>query len=283
MATATKALARLAGEGLTEVLPGVGTVVKQHESEDGSGAGGHPPRRRLGGGRLSREAIVSTAIALSDSDGLGGWSMRQVAAQLGVATMALYRHVADKNALLAAMIEAALGECRLDEMSGSEPRTRLTALADALWSTFRTHPWLAGAMSSTRPQLLPAVLRYGDRVLAAITETENDPSVAFTHYLVIFNYVRGMATNLEPERRAEADSGLDVDQWMVSRSEELRPLLSAGDTPALHRIVDQFGSSGYEFDLDHIFDVGLEALLTGLLSSSSPTGTKIRRRRRAAG
>ncbi|MCG7230226.1 TetR family transcriptional regulator [Corynebacterium minutissimum] len=52
---------------------------------------------------LSRDAIVSTALELLTSYGLADVTMRRVATTLGVAPGALYWHVANKQALIAAM------------------------------------------------------------------------------------------------------------------------------------------------------------------------------------
>ncbi len=53
--------------------------------------------------RLTLESIVAQAITIADSDGLAGVSMRKIADALGVGAMSLYRHVADKDALLVEM------------------------------------------------------------------------------------------------------------------------------------------------------------------------------------
>ena len=49
---------------------------------------------------LSRERIVTTAVSLADADGFQSLSMRNIAEDLGAGTMALYRHVANKEDLL---------------------------------------------------------------------------------------------------------------------------------------------------------------------------------------
>ena len=55
--------------------------------------------------KLSPAVIVDAAIRIADARGLNGLSMRRVADELGVGAMSLYRHVADKEALLLAMSE----------------------------------------------------------------------------------------------------------------------------------------------------------------------------------
>ena len=53
--------------------------------------------------QLSRDTIVSTALDLLTAYGLADVTMRRVATTLGVAPGALYWHVANKQALIAAM------------------------------------------------------------------------------------------------------------------------------------------------------------------------------------
>lgn len=58
---------------------------------------------------LSRERVVDAAIALADAEGLEALSMRRLASELGVATMSLYNHVADKAELEHAMADRIAG------------------------------------------------------------------------------------------------------------------------------------------------------------------------------
>lgn len=55
--------------------------------------------------RLSREAIVDTAIRLIEAEGEAAASMRRISAELGVAAMSLYNHLPNKAALLDAIGE----------------------------------------------------------------------------------------------------------------------------------------------------------------------------------
>jgi AcrR family transcriptional regulator len=54
---------------------------------------------------LSVDVVVDAGVALVQREGLAAVSLRAVAASLGVTPMALYRHVADSESLIAAVIE----------------------------------------------------------------------------------------------------------------------------------------------------------------------------------
>src|ERR1700759_2264183 len=72
---------------------------------------GTPARPRRGPKpSLTRERIVTAAIALADAEGLASLSMQHLAEQLGCAKMALYRYVPGKAELVALMIDEAIGE-----------------------------------------------------------------------------------------------------------------------------------------------------------------------------
>src|SRR3712207_904435 len=68
------------------------------------------PRPR---GRLSRERVLVAAVALADAVGLDQVTMRRLGERLGVEAMSLYKHVANKEALLDGMVDAVFAEVHL--------------------------------------------------------------------------------------------------------------------------------------------------------------------------
>ncbi|MFD0386091.1 GntR family transcriptional regulator [Streptomyces stramineus] len=117
MATATKVLTVLRQEGLVRAVPGVGTVV-EGPGRPGAAAAPRRPRARDAEPGLTRERIVRTAVRIADAEGAAALSMRAIAAQLGVSTMALYRHVQGKDELVVMMADAVFGE---DELPADAP------------------------------------------------------------------------------------------------------------------------------------------------------------------
>ncbi|MFT4215895.1 MAG: TetR/AcrR family transcriptional regulator C-terminal domain-containing protein [Micropruina sp.] len=112
--------------------------------------------------RLDRARVLTAAVALADDEGLDGVSMRTLAAGLAVVPMALYKHVANKQALLAGMIDTIVTgyprpEPHLDWRDAV--RFRVLAARDALVA----HPWLRAAIE-TSGQRTPAVLAHMDAV-----------------------------------------------------------------------------------------------------------------------
>nr|WP_304659818.1 TetR/AcrR family transcriptional regulator C-terminal domain-containing protein [Arthrobacter sp. zg-Y1116] len=91
---------------------------------------------------LSPAAIAAAALRIADADGLEAVSMRRVAGEFGVSAMALYRHVADRSALLLLMADAATKDYALLPARDLSWQETLAHLADAQWRAFTAHPWL---------------------------------------------------------------------------------------------------------------------------------------------
>ncbi|MFI0737221.1 TetR/AcrR family transcriptional regulator C-terminal domain-containing protein [Streptomyces sp. NPDC021100] len=276
MATATKALTELRHEGLVHAVPGVGTVVAPPPRRPGT-ADRRPAVRqaaeaRRGSGTdqgLSLERIVEAALAVADAEGLSAVSMRRVATGLGVATMSLYRHVGDKDALLLRMMEAAFARTPFPDVPPDDWRERLTVAARLLWRVFRRHPWLAPALSVTRPQLVPSALPFTEWVLGALDGRGLDAATVFSTHLTLVNYIRGTAVDIEAEQEAEDLTGMDGDTWMDTQEPALRRILAGGRFPAMAR----FTAVPYEFELDDVFEFGLRRFLDGVAALLAEAGS----------
>jgi DNA-binding transcriptional regulator YhcF (GntR family) len=265
MATASKVLAALKAEGLVRTRPGFGTVV----------AGTRPTRPRATARvrdtetALGKDRVVAAATAVADKEGLGSLSMRRVAVELDVATMSLYRHVADKDDLLTAMVDSAFAEWQAPPpQAGDTWQDALAKAALELWQIFRRHPWLAPAYSLTRPLIVPSGLAYTEHVLAALLNRGLKPATAFSVHLILFNYVRGFATSLEMEATAEADTGVSADEWMDVQKPVLEAMLADQDQPAFRAVLESYEPRGFDLDLDELFETGLSYLLDGFRSAN---------------
>ncbi|MGK5729577.1 GntR family transcriptional regulator [Streptomyces sp. URMC 124] len=210
-ATAAKVLSVLREEGVVRAVPGVGTVVAEGARGE---PGGRPPRAAGAPRALTRERIVRTAIALADAHGAAALSMRALAAELGVPTMALYRHVPGKDDLVARMADAVFGEC--GGPPGSVPgdwRARLRAAARHQWALYRRHPWLARVMVSVpRPRLPACATGLMERAMAPPPGPGLEAGAVSRIGVTVAGYVRGVAVNLEDGAAARrARSGADAD------------------------------------------------------------------------
>jgi AcrR family transcriptional regulator len=146
---------------------------------------------------LSRERVVTAAMALADTKGAGGITMRAIAARLGVEAMSLYNHVAGREDILDGMVDAVFGEVDLPEPT-TEPTTESTtdwkeAMRDRAASSrtvLRRHPWAIGLMDS-RSQPGPATLRHHDAVLGALRAGGFSVAMGAHAFSVIDSYLYG--------------------------------------------------------------------------------------------
>jgi DNA-binding transcriptional regulator YhcF (GntR family) len=260
MATAAKALATLAQEGLVRAEPRSGTVVADRRA--------HPPKPRPAHGvrpsELTRERVVRAAIAIADAEGLGVLSMRGVAARLGVAPMSPYRHVAGKDELVVLMADAAFGERGYPARPPEGWRARLELCARTLWSLYRRHPWLAQLNTITRPLPLPNLAVHAEWALAALDGFGLSAAALCDLHVMLFSYVNGVAVHLERERQALGASGLSEDEWMDDQAPAMGRIIDSGRYPTFARMLGTLSEEGYDLDLDHLFELGLRSLLDGL-------------------
>ncbi|MGK5678193.1 GntR family transcriptional regulator [Actinoplanes sp. URMC 104] len=246
IATATKAHATLREQGLTLPRPGVGTVVA-----------GSLPRREH---ELSRDRIVRTAVAFADEHGMAELTMRRLAAELGVATMALYRHVAGRDELVIGMIDVAIGAIRLPRRPPPDWRVALELCAREQWAAFQRHPWLGPSMSLTRPQLAPNGVLLSEWVLKAFDTTSLTVSDRMYAQIMLFTFVRGLAGALEIENEAIRETGMTNEQWLQTQAGSLAGLIDSGALEHFRELTEH----GFDFGLDKLFEFGLARLLDGL-------------------
>lgn len=111
---------------------------------------------------LDKQRIAVAALAVADEHGVAGFTMRAVAEALGVTPMALYHHVADKAALVALVIEAALSETPLPSATGVW-QDDLWELARWVRESSHAHPVTAHlhrANQAWTPTMLPMTERW---------------------------------------------------------------------------------------------------------------------------
>ena len=77
--------------------------------------------------------------------------MRALAGRLGVEAMSLYHHVAGKDALLDAMVDAVFGELYLPVVGG-DWRVELRARSVSGRAVLLRHRWAVGLMDATHPR-----------------------------------------------------------------------------------------------------------------------------------
>ena len=126
---------------------------------------------------LSRDRVLRAALALADEGGVEALSMRRLGQALGVEAMSLYKHVADKEAILDGIADLVAGE--MEVPSPELPwREAVRRSAISAHEALRRHPW-AGSVLESRLNPGPARLRYLDGMVGTLRGAGFDlPTVA---------------------------------------------------------------------------------------------------------
>jgi AcrR family transcriptional regulator len=220
----------------------------------------HGPRRsRAGQASLSREQIIRAAIELADADGAEAISMRRIAAQLGVGAMTLYGYVADRDALLAHMINEVAAEMQLPAGPSGRWRTDLELVAREFRDTCRRHPWLPAQLGTLPFLIASRLLAPAELVLAALEPQGIDLQTAGAVLRLLNNYVVGTTLREAADSPgAEGPTG-----YQPAMAAYLRQLAASGRYP----LMSSLGLTvleGSVLTADQSFDVGLRCLLDGV-------------------
>ncbi len=163
---------------------------------------------------LTVERIVAAALARIDHDGLDGFSMRKLGADLGVEAMALYKHVPDKETLLDLVVAGVYAEVDLPDPDHTWDE-RIRHVADELRAAVLAHPHLL-SRAVTQPPTSPVVQQRIDALLGALREVTGDDTLAVRHFWVITAFVSGAllaetsAVRQASTSTAELSTGLDA-------------------------------------------------------------------------
>ena len=201
---------------------------------------------------LSRERIVTTAVSLADADGFASLSMRNIAEDLGAGTMALYRHVANKEALLDDMVDVVFTEMYPPAIGGRwkhELRERGLSARSAL----QRHPWAVGLME-TRMHPGPASATHHNATMGCLREAGFGFREAVHAYNLLDAYTYGFALQEAtiPFETPE-ESGDMAAKTVGDRGDEY---------PYLAEVVVELGERGYDYTEE--FEFGLDLILDGL-------------------
>ena len=205
-------------------------------------------------GRLSRERVLAAAIAHADSGGLEALSMRKLAELLDVVPMALYRHIANKDDLIDAMVDVVFGEIE-PPVAGADWRSAMRQRGIAVRDALARHRWAIGLMES-RLHPGPANLRHHDAVLGNLRAAGFSLEMAAHAYSVLDGYIYGFALtkmNLPFEGSAEI---AEVAAGM------LEPF-PANEYPNLVAfLAEHVMKPGYDYGDE--FEYGLDLILDGI-------------------
>lgn len=196
---------------------------------------------------------MQSAVAHADRHGTDGLTMRSLAGVLGVAPMALYRHVSNKDDLTDGMVDVVFAEIDMPSDAADwkqAMRRRAVSARDVL----ARHRWAIPLLESrTNPG--PASLRHHDAVLAVLRGAGFSAITATHAFNLLDSYIYGFVlqeTNLPfsgPEELAEVGAA------MLEH-------MPADDYPHLVAVATELIASGFDYAAE--FEYGLDLVLDAI-------------------
>jgi len=138
---------------------------------------------------LSRERVLRAAIDLADAEGIGSLTMRRLAQELTVEAMTLYYYVANKQDILAGMVDLVTSEIELPAVPDDwKAAIRRTAISE--YEILIRHPWAASLILSVKHVSAPR-MRYMNWILGTLREAGFSADLTDHAYHALESHIMG--------------------------------------------------------------------------------------------
>lgn len=142
--------------------------------------------------QLTPQSITEAAVRLADVEGLEAVSIRRVAAELDARAMSLYNHFANKQELLASMVDVGVGEMLADRPLPSGWREAAAVSARAMYAAYARHPWML-LVVATRTSPGPNGIKLAKQMARALGNLPLAHEQVWQAQGIINDYVIGYA------------------------------------------------------------------------------------------
>jgi AcrR family transcriptional regulator len=214
-----------------------------------------PGARRPGRpARLSRDQVIAAARAIVEREGIDALTLRAVASELGSSPMAIYRHVRNRDELLVLLLDHLASELPRPSFSAA-PRVRLREACRAMRDGLAQHMWVVDVLAAG-DLIAPSILWLMEEIVTAFVACGLSYAAAADGYRAVWQYTVGeLMVRRGLDRMAALKRPPYVLQVLTSVDPVTFPTLAA---------LSRYWAASRQRDT---FDVGIDALLDGLLSS----------------
>ncbi|MEP6561295.1 MAG: TetR/AcrR family transcriptional regulator [Nakamurella sp.] len=140
---------------------------------------------------LSRDRVLTGAIAVADAGGIGALTIRTLAAGLGVKPMSVYHYVANKEEIIDAIVDLVFSEIDLPRPGGAW-RTEMHRRAISARLVLSRHPWAIPLLQS-RTSPGPSTLRHHNAFIGTLLVAGFSVQLTAHAFAVIDSYLYGFA------------------------------------------------------------------------------------------
>jgi len=175
------------------------------------------PRRAT----LTRERILSTALAVVDRDGMGGLTIRALATDLGVTPMAVYRHVQNKGEIVDGLLDEVI-RVHLESEPLSDPKPWLFRRFCRIQEAMVAHPAVLPLLGQTG-SYGPGALRCAEEILSALHAGGLSPEASATAFHELLGFTIGAAA-LGSAAAQERSDRTDTEAWLEQRRTQFEAL-----------------------------------------------------------
>ncbi|MGY0060145.1 TetR/AcrR family transcriptional regulator [Streptomyces sp. LZ34] len=225
---------------------------------------------------LDHVKIVAATVRLLDAEGLAGFSMRRLAAELGVTAMSVYWYVETKDQLLELALDAAMGEMSLPAGSlgpiegyehwqpeARDWRDQLRQIASEYRRLLTAHSWLPSLVGEYM-NIGPNAMAFASAVQRVLRDSGLPAAQVPGALALVFQFVYGFGTIEGRVAERCRAAGISQDEYFAEvmatvedrpEFDESRALMEArgGDT------VQEMRERDFTFALDCAI-AGIEAL-----------------------
>ncbi|AXK36940.1 TetR/AcrR family transcriptional regulator [Streptomyces armeniacus] len=227
-----------------------------------------PRRRAAGRGTeqephgLDRERITEAAVRLLDAEGLAKFSMRRLAAELGVTAMSVYWYVDSKDDLLELALDSVMGEIALPDAADEDTswQDQLRQLAGAYRSVFNHHPWLS-QMMGTYINVGPRSMEFAEAAQRVMLRAGLPGPLLSGALSALFQFVFGFATVETNWNSRREEAGLTSDEFFSAVHAKVRTRPEYEDSLQL---MAERGGDTVEEMRDRDFATALDCVIAGI-------------------
>ncbi|WP_107422316.1 TetR/AcrR family transcriptional regulator, partial [Streptomyces lushanensis] len=163
---------------------------------------------------LDRDRITAVSVRLLDAEGPAKFSMRRLAAELGVTAMSLYWYVDTKDDLLELALDRVFGEVQVPDLTdeNADWRDQLRELAVSYRTVLVRHAWVSPLVGRYL-NIGPHSMAFSAAVQSVMRRTGLAPHGQMGALSAVFQFVYGFGTIEGHFVQRSADAGLSQDEY----------------------------------------------------------------------